>query len=265
MGFVKSMQELMANARATADFYDAEMLAVFWETKPEIVARLLPPPLEPAEYPIATAFVANYPRTNFDVTYRESALFLDAVYQDEEGKYCLAMPVTNDMAMAGGREFYGFPKKIADIHIARDKETVSGWTERHGVRFMEIRAKLTGTFNDAEAEEKFIGRSETNEDDSIKGLSYVYRPFPPPQAELLDYNPWLIKVETVLKPKEMQFGEAEIILAESAYDPWAEVEVVKALGAVYTVGDNSMLQGKAVVGVDPMQFAPYAFLRWDMK
>ena len=135
MGFVKTMQELMANARTTADFYDAEMLAVFWETKPEIVARLLPPPLEPAEYPIAMAFVANYPRTNFDVTYHESALFLNAVYQGEEGKYCLAMPVTNDMAMALGREIYGYPKKIGQIHLSRSADKVEGWAERHGIRF----------------------------------------------------------------------------------------------------------------------------------
>ncbi|GAG93914.1 unnamed protein product, partial [marine sediment metagenome] len=28
--------------RETADFYDAEMLVVYWETKPEIIKRLLP-------------------------------------------------------------------------------------------------------------------------------------------------------------------------------------------------------------------------------
>ena len=49
------------------------------------------------------------------------------------------------------------------------------------------------------------------------------------------------------------------------YDPWAEVEVVKMLGAVYTRGDNSMLGGKVVAEAAPMEFAPYAFLKWDMK
>ncbi len=32
MGFVKLFEAIMANMRATADFYDAEMLMVFWET-----------------------------------------------------------------------------------------------------------------------------------------------------------------------------------------------------------------------------------------
>ena len=31
------------------------------------------------------------------------------------------------------------------------------------------------------------------------------------------------------------------------------------------MGDNSMLGGKVVAEVDPMAFAPYAFLKWDMK
>ena len=68
MGFVKSFEEIMATSRDKAEFYDAEMLTVFWETKREIVERLLPPPLEPTEIPLVTAFVANYPKTNFGVS-----------------------------------------------------------------------------------------------------------------------------------------------------------------------------------------------------
>ena len=264
MGFVKSFQEIMANIRATADFYDAEMLTVFWETKPEIIARLLPAPLKPAGEPVAMAFVANYPRTNFDVVYKESALFIRAAYNGEEGNYCLAMPVTNDIAMAGGREVFGFPKKIADIDITRQGETVSGWTERRGVRFMEVRARLTGKFNDAQAQERLMSMAAGN-DGSIKGISYNFKYFPAPEGGAFDYNPRLVRQETVLRPKQMLFGEAEIILKPSDYDPWAEVEVVKMLGALYTVGDNSMLGGKVVAEVDFLQFTPFAFLKWDMK
>jgi len=214
MGFVKTFEQIMAGARATADFYDAEMLTVFWETKPEIVARLVPAPLEPAALPIAMAFVAWYPATNFEAVYRETALFIRVKYQGEEGSYCLAMPVTSDMAMAGGREVFGFPKKMADIHYSIDGDAVHGWTERRGVRFMEIRASLTGKCND-------------------EGLRAAI--------------------------------EAEITLRDSPYDPWSEVEVVRTLGAMYTKGDNSMLGGRVVAEVDPIRFAPYAFLKWDMK
>ncbi len=263
MGFVKTFQEIQANIRATADFYDAEMLTVFWETKPEIIARLLPAPLKPAAEPIVRAFVASYPRTNFDVVYKESALFVRAAYDGEEGNYCLAMPVTNDMAMVGGREVYGFPKKIANIDLTRQGETVSGWTERRGVRFMEIRARMTGRLNDAQAQEKLMSMS-TGNDGSIRAISYNFKYFPAPQGGAFDYNPRLVRQETILKPKQVLLGEAEIILQPSDYDPWAEVEVVKMLGALYTVGDNSMLGGKVVAEADFMQFLPHASLKYDM-
>lgn len=265
MGFVKSLQEVLANTRQTADFYDAEMLTVFWETKPEIVAKLLPPPLKPANRPIAMAFIADYPRTNFDVVYKESALFLRAVHDGAEGGYCLSMPVTNDMAMAMGREFLGFPKKMADIDFKRDGRSVEGWTERRGVRFVQIRANLTGKFSDPAAQEILTAALKPGAEGGINAISYNFKHFPAPEGGAFDYNPRLVKQETVLKPKEMLIGEAEIILRPSDYDPWAEVEVVKMLGALYIKGDNSMLRGKAVAEVGSIEFAPYAFLKWDMK
>ena len=75
MGFVKSLEEIAAGYQSNAVFYDAEMLTIYFETKPEVVKRLLPPPLKPAKDPLGGAFVANYPKTNFGVTYLESALF----------------------------------------------------------------------------------------------------------------------------------------------------------------------------------------------
>jgi acetoacetate decarboxylase len=264
MGFIKTFEQIMANTSATADFFDAQMLIAYWETKPEIIARLLPPPLKPTTHPIALAFVAYYPSTNFDVTYKETALFISAAFNGEEGGYCIAMPVTSDIAMAAGREFYGFPKKMADIHYRKDGDTIEGWTERRGIRFMEIHAELTGKFNDPVMQD-ILTATPMAEDGSSKRTSYNFKHFPAPEGGGFDYAPRLVKQETVFRPKEVQFGEAKIIFKPSNYDPWAEVEVVKMLGAVYTRGDNSMLGGKVVAEAAPMEFAPYAFLKWDMK
>jgi hypothetical protein len=41
------------------------------------------------------------------------------------------------------------------------------------------------------------------------------------------------------------------------------VEVVKVLGAIYTVGDNTMLTGSVVAEVDQTEFGPYAFMKID--
>jgi acetoacetate decarboxylase len=263
MGFVKDFEQTMSNACATLDFYDAEMLTVFWETKPEIIARLLPPPLKPASAPIAYAFVASYPRTNFDVIYKETALFIRATFNGKEGGYCLSMPVTSDMALIYGREIFGFPKKMADILYRKNGDTIVGWTKRRGTRFMKIRAKLTGKFND-QAMQDIIAAHPINENGSSSITSYNFKYFPAPEGCDFDYNPRLVKQETEFRPKEMLFGEAQIIFKPSDYDPWAEVEVVKMLGALYTRGDNSMVSGKVVAEVEPKDFAPYALLKVDM-
>ena len=47
------------------------------------------------------------------------------------------------------------------------------------------------------------------------------------------------------------------------FDPWAEVEVVNVLGALYTVGNNSMRKGKVVAETDPAAFKPFSFMKTD--
>jgi acetoacetate decarboxylase len=174
------------------------------------------------------------------------------------------MPVTNDIAMAGGREIFGFPKKIADVRLNREGDTLEGWTERRGIRFMEIRAKMTGKLNVEDAQEVLIS-SDMNPDGSMDAVSYNFKHFPSPEGMGFDYNPRLVKQVTTLRPREVRIGEAEVVLQPSDYDPWAEVEVVRVLGAVYTVGNNSMKSGAVVAEADMMEFAPYAFLKWDLK
>lgn len=263
MGFVKSFEEIAESYRETADFYDAEMLTTIWETRPEIVERLLPPPLRPGKRPLVVAFVANYPRTNFDVSYLESALFLRAEFNGEEGNYCLSMPVTEDMAMAGGREIYGYPKKIGQIQFNRIGDNVKGWAERRGVRFFEVRAKLTGKFNVEEAQDIFAEVFNLNTDPIIV-VAYNFKHFPAPEGDGFDYNPRLIREEVEFRPHTIELGEVEIILQPSDYDPWAEVEVVRVLGGAYTVGNNCMKKGSVVGEADPVAFAPHAFLKWDL-
>ncbi|MDH4265140.1 MAG: acetoacetate decarboxylase family protein [Deltaproteobacteria bacterium] len=263
MGFVKTLEELLKNLRETADFYDAKMLAVMWETKPEIISKLLPPPLNPDKRPIVLAFLADYPRTNFDVTYSESALFLAAQFAEERGMYCLSMPVTNDIAMAGGREFYGYPKKMAKIEFKREGDTAGGWTERRNIRFMELQAKLTGNFNSNDSAAIFKEYFSLESQFSI--VTFNFKHFPSPEGGGFDYNPRLVREEVILRPVEISIGEAQVNLRHSDYDPWYEVEVVRVLGAIYMRGNNSMLKGKIVAELDPMAFAPYSFLKWDIK
>jgi acetoacetate decarboxylase len=262
MGFIKTNDEIAKAYRETGEFYDAEMLTVVWETRQDVVRRLLPPPLKPTERPLAVAFVANYPKTNFGVTYLEGALFLRAEFDGEKGLYCLGMPVTNDMALALGREVFGYPKKIARIELKHNGKDVEGWAERHGVRFFEIRSKLTGKFNIEGTQNIFSEILSSNGDTVV--VTYNFKHFPSPDGGGFDFNPRLVREEVEFRPNLIDAGEAEIVLKPSDFDPWAEVEIVKVLGSIYTKGNNIMRKGKVVAEADAAAFAPYAFLKWDM-
>jgi len=91
VSFKKSLEELQNSIIASADFFDAEFFSVIWETKPEIIERLLPPPLEPTDRPIVRAYVSNFPKTNLGISYREAALSILCQYNNEPGFYFLAM------------------------------------------------------------------------------------------------------------------------------------------------------------------------------
>ncbi len=261
MGFLRTSEEITALAGRRPEFYGAEMLTIIWETKPEIVKRLLPEPLKPARKPIATAFVANYPKTNFFPPYKEAALFLLAEYDGVEGGYCLAMPVTNDMAMAAGREMFGYPKKMADVHLEMRGDFAEGWAERHGIRFFQIKAELGGQPNDVGLME-FL-QATTSGKLERERYAYNFKHFPNPQGPGFDYSPRLIREAVIFKPAEIKIGKAEMVMNPSDQDPWSTVEAVKILGAVYSKGDNAMQPGQIVAEVDPVAFAPHAFLRWD--
>jgi acetoacetate decarboxylase len=95
------------------------------------------------------------------------------------------------------------------------------------------------------------------------GVAYNFKHFFAPDKIGFDYKPRLVRERTILRPNVAEWAEAEVFLSHSEYDPWAEVEIVRVLGAVYTVGNNTMLRGEVVAEVDPIAFEPYANLKWD--
>ena len=118
MGFVKTREELERYyGLGVRKFTGARMMGVIFETRPEVTARLLPAPLEQADAPGGLIFIADYPVTNLGPGYREGALFIRCKYKSEPGSYCLSMPITNEGRMHNGRDVFGFPKKMARIHL----------------------------------------------------------------------------------------------------------------------------------------------------
>lgn len=259
MGFVKTLEELEAQHFEKGEFYDAEMLTVYFETRPDNAARLLPPPLKPGPFPMGLAFVANYPKTNFSVAYRESALFLMVEHDGVEGLFCLAMPVDDDIALILGREIFGYPKKMAHIYLEREGNDFRGGTERHGVHFLEMKVRLEGHFNDPGAQQLIADAVSASPDLVVYNFKY----FPNPERNGFDYHPRLIRETVTRRIKSLEFGEAQLAFNPSRHDPWSDLEIAKVYGATYSVADATMLPGEVVAETDPLEFAPFALMKID--
>jgi acetoacetate decarboxylase len=244
------------------DFYDAEFLSVYWETDPEIIKKLLPPPLKPVKYPVASAFVANYPQTNFGISYKEAALFLFAEYNDIIGMYCFSMPVDNDMALIAGRELFGYPKKMSNIYFYHDENKSEGRVERHNITFFEVKFEATNKLNQKDAL-KIIMELGLNPSEP-KAVVYNYKFFRSPMYNSFDYKPRLIREEITMQSKVLQLGTAEINLTYSENDPWSDIKVNRILGGVYLKTNSQMQPGEVVAEVSQEEFEPYSYYKIDL-
>ncbi len=249
MSFVKSKEELDKYYQLGARrFAGAKMMGVMFQTRPEIVQNLLPPPLLPTDSPDGLIFIAEYPETNLGPGYREAALYLKCRYEGEEGTYCLSMPITAEARMHNGRNIFGLPKKMADIHFEQSETEAYGWVERNGVRFVEVRIQLAGSLPQVPP----------------TGPTFLFKAMPRIDLQPGFDGPVLLaRQQTDVEMKRFDIGVPEITLRPSQTDPWAEVEVANVMIGFSMISDNTMQPGKILGEVDSDAFLPHYFKMTD--
>ena len=261
----KKDMDKLGKSYLVPDFPNAEMVVAVFDTDQKVVKHVLPRPLKPAKEPQGMAFVARYPQTNFGCVYNEGALFLACEFKGERGLYCLSMPVDDDMAMVGGREQFGYPKKIADaITLERDDMSASGSVVRKGTEILKISCTLEGDCPDGIYD---LLSYRTEDWDGVpchKFLVFQFKFFPGPGGGF-DYFPRLIREAVLFRPvSARKIGSGELVLGSTPYDPLGDIPVGEVTSLTYGVYHNTMLPGKVVGRVwNPLKFARHAFFKTD--
>ena len=253
-------------ARMESEFYDAEMVYVLFRTDPDVVKRIIPEPLKPSDQPYAAAFVAKYPKTNFGSVYNEAALLVTVEYGDETGGYCLAMPVTEDMALIMGREILGFPKKIAEeISLARTENGVRGRCVRRGVELINLSMPFEEEVEPEKAVEMLRTLSGQEGGEGWEAIAYNFKFFLSPRLSDFDYKPRLVKQVTTFRPSSrIKLGSNfDLKLKSSEADPLAEIPFKEPVMGMYGTFNNTMHPGEVVGEVEEDQFRRYAFFKLD--
>lgn len=106
-------------------FINREFFIVTYRTDPEALKAVIPAPLEMTDPVVKFEFIRMPNSTGFG-DFTESGQVIPVRYKDQVGGYSHAMYLNDHPPIAGGREIWGFPKKLAYPELSVEKETLLG-------------------------------------------------------------------------------------------------------------------------------------------
>ena len=93
-------------------FVNREFLIITYRTDPDALAAVIPAPLEMTDPIVKFEFIRMPDSTGFG-DYTEAGQVIPVRYGQQHGGYVHAMFLDCEPPIAGGREIWGFPKKLA--------------------------------------------------------------------------------------------------------------------------------------------------------
>src|SRR6478609_6039881 len=114
-------------------FRDREFLIIAYRTDPVKLRALVPEPLEVDEPIVKYEFIRMPDSTGFG-DYTESGQVIPVSFNGVTGAYTHAMYLNDGPPIYGGRELWGFPKKLAQPSLGPQKDTLIGTLDYGSVR-----------------------------------------------------------------------------------------------------------------------------------
>lgn len=224
----------------------SQAATALYETDPEIVAAVLPPPLEPGPEPLVRVTITSVEIPGM-ASFGAGWIGVQARHGERVGEYPIFMPMTTEQSTVGGRETYGEPKKLAEVWARREDDEVEAKVARMGFTICEIRGRV------CERREPY----EKRKVDFWFKLS--------PSAEVvgaLDQDPLLVYGEKVEKARLFEGIDGALILKDSPLDPVADLVIRRVVDLNWTERTSSQV-GRIVGPVPREQVAPYLHQRYD--
>jgi len=114
-------------------FVDREYLVITYRTDSEKPRAVVPEPLQIDEPLVKYEFIRMPDSTGFG-DYTESGQVIPVSFQGRKGSYTHCMFLNDHPPIAGGRELWGFPKKLANPTLRTDIDMLVGTLDYGDVR-----------------------------------------------------------------------------------------------------------------------------------
>lgn len=214
-------------------FVNREFLVITYRTDMDALRAVVPEPLEIIEPVVKYEFIRMPDSTGFG-DYTESGQVIPVSFKGQQGGYVHAMYLNDDAPIAGGREIWGFPKKLADPALRVEKDTLVGTLDVGSVRV------ATGTMG-YKHKPLDLGKVRA----TLEAPSFLLKIIPhvdcsPRICELVRYY------LTDLEIKGAWEGPAGLELHDHALAPVAELPVREVISAVHILTDLTLGLGEVV-------------------
>ncbi|KAA0108702.1 acetoacetate decarboxylase family protein [Mycolicibacterium sp. P1-5] len=222
-----------------------EAVTVTYLTDPEIVAAVLPKPLEPAAEPLVRIQLQRV-QIEGRPPFGSAVFSVTARHGDVEGDYPLFMPQSTEQSVTGGRETFGEPKKLADIRVDRDAHGVNATVARLGYPLITVRGHVT-----APAE---LPPDQVNTEFYFKFLRA-------PDGDGIT-DPHLVYGEYHRHYEVLEDIDGTVELGESPLDPVADI-VVRQIKSITWCRRRTVQVGRIAERVPAEWLLPYVHQRYD--
>lgn len=220
-------------------------LVVVYETDPEIVASVLPRPLEPTEPHVRLNFVQVELPGGRPLS--AGTVSVACRHEDVVGYYDVLMIMSTEGTVVGGRETFGEPKKLGTASVVRDGDLVRATMGRNGVDLAEVQGRVAEELQPDGVQERF---------------AFYYKFLLDPEGGRFDGDPSLVHVRRTQEDRLRLRIEGDLTLRESAVDPIADLLVGRVVSMTYT--ENQQTQTGKIVGEVPSAWVwPFRHQRYD--
>lgn len=226
-------------------FVNREFLVISYRTDPELLAAVVPEPLVPAPGAIVKMEFIRMPDSTGFGDYTESGQVIPVSFNGTAGTYSHNMFLNDDAPIAGGREIWGFPKKLAAPTLQVVKDTLTGHLEyagqpvaiaTMGYKHENVICRHSGAALTVDSETilKKMGKTQVN----LKLIPHVDGNLA--IAQLVAYN------LTEINLKGAWEGPARLHLIPHVNAPVADLPVRKVLGGLHLVADLTLPFGRVI-------------------
>jgi acetoacetate decarboxylase len=214
-------------------YSNREYLIVSYRTDPAKLRELVPEPLEVAAPVVNFEFIRMPDSTGFG-DYTESGQVIPVTFQGRKGTYSHCMFLDDHPPIAGGRELWGFPKKLATPTLVAEIDTLIGKLHYGSV---EIAVGTMG-YKHKTADLAAVKASMEAPSFLLKIIPHVDGT--PRICEIVEY--YLTDVDL----KGAWTGPAALTLHSHALAPLNELPVLEVVSATHILADLTLGLGKVV-------------------